>query len=51
MPRWYQRPWRHRLHYTLQQRLDVYDAEFAAERVAWEKLNLRVKERDAAQTP
>ena len=48
-PQWYHLPWRHRLHYTLHQRLDVYDAEFTAERVAWEKLNLLVKERNAAK--
>ena len=50
-PRWYHRPWRHRLHYTLKQRVERYDTEFAAERDAWEELNLRVKEREAAGRP
>ena len=50
-PKWYQRPWLHRLDETIRERLELYDTEFAAERSAWEKLNLLVKERDAAGLP
>ena len=47
-PRWYHRPWRHRLHYTLKQRVERYDTEFAAERGAFERLELLSKEAEAA---
>ena len=47
-PRWYHRPWRHRLHYTLDQRLERYNTEFAAEYYAYERLELLSKEAEAA---
>jgi len=51
VPRWNSHPWRHRLHTTLEKRIERYQTEFAAENDAWERLNLLVKERDAAGRP
>ena len=47
-PRWHHRPWRHRLHFTLRQRFERYSTEFAAERDAYEHLELLSKEDERA---
>ena len=47
-PRWWHRPWWHRLHFTLRQRFELYNTEFAAERDAFERLELLSKEAEAA---
>ena len=47
-PLWYRRPYLHRLHETLKNRIVRYNTEFAAEFDAYERLELLSKEAEAA---